>query len=140
MLAEIRARHEAAARIGVTMGRAHEDRFALLELVDRLLARVKWIQSADRLPIATDHPGGATRKDPWGREVPIDHVPCLAVLRSRPRGVALLQWNLHHLCWDDDSGDDHCCAAGDVLCWMPAPAPPAEAGASALTTKDSDGR
>ncbi len=85
-----------------------------------------WIKSATRLPIAADHPGGPTRKNHWGQDVPIDHVPCLVVLRAHPREVALLPWNLRHECWDDASGDDFYCGAGDVLHWMPAPAVPAE--------------
>lgn len=86
-----------------------------------------WIKTTDRLPTPSDHPGGATRRDSWGRVVPIDHIPCLVVLRSRPKEVALLLWNPHEpCCWDDASGDDFYCGAGDVLHWMPAPAVPAE--------------
>lgn len=88
--------------------------------------RARWIKTADRLPTAADHPGGAVRRDSWGRVVPIDHVPCLVVLRAQPREVALLLWNLHHECWDDAGGDDFYCGAGDVLHWMPAPAVPTE--------------
>lgn len=86
--------------------------------------KVEWIESTARLPVATDHPDGPTCKDHWGRTVAIDCVPCLVVLREHPREVELLLWNLHELCWDDASGDDFHCAAGDVLYWMPAPAAP----------------
>jgi hypothetical protein len=44
---------------------------------------------------------------------------------DHPDEVALLLWNLHHLCWDDTSGDDFRCAAEYVSHWMPAPAVPA---------------
>jgi hypothetical protein len=87
--------------------------------------RAGWIKTADRLPTAADHPGGAVRRDSWGRVVPIDHVPCLVVTPDHPDEVALLLWNLHHLCWDDTSGDDFRCAAEYVSHWMPAPAVPA---------------
>lgn len=82
-----------------------------------------WVNAAERLPTAADHPDGPTRKDEWGRGMPQDHVRCLVVLRDRPEPT-LLMWNLHHLCWDDESGDDFLWEAGAALVWMPAPAPP----------------
>lgn len=79
-----------------------------------------WIKTADRLPTAADHYLG----DPLGREAPVRHVPCLAVTFLRPRETELLLWDLRCQCWNDRNGRPFTGNPGDVICWMPLPAPP----------------
>ena len=75
-----------------------------------------WIQTTDRLPTAADHHLGPTHR----------HVPCLAVTFLRPRETEFLQWDLRCQCWNDRNGRPFTSNPGDVICWMPLPAPPAE--------------
>jgi len=68
-----------------------------------------WILSTTKLH--PDKPG----------KVHYEQIRCLVVHQG---DVLIRWWNCEHLCWDDESADDHFCNAGDVTAWMLAPAPP----------------
>lgn len=83
----------------------------------------EWFKTADRLPTAADSPTGPTKKDGWGREVPIEYVPCLVVTHDAPTRPMIRLWNLPMQCWDDEAGDDFWAAALFPLAWIPLPVP-----------------
>lgn len=84
-----------------------------------------WIKTSDRLPTASDHPCGPTRKNIWGQQVPVSRVPCLVVTVENPSEVKMAQWNTHERCWDDAESDDFWRNPDEISHWMVVPAPPA---------------
>ena len=67
-----------------------------------------WILTVDRLP-----------EKRHGRKA--EHIPCLIAIDGR---VEIGLWNCHHLCWDDNEGDDYRYDPQTPTAWMPLPEPP----------------
>jgi len=49
-------------------------------------------------------------------ETAYSQVPCLVIKQKQ---ILILVLNHEHMCWYDESGDDHDCEIGEVQYWCP---------------------